>query len=178
MSVLRSDQTQVVADWLTPMAASTDNVAIDSGTPALWRRSLAELIDRTVPLPLLALVFPKWTVVVFLYHLLCDAAPERRGVGKWVCRLRIVSVESGGKATLWQTVARRLGSALSQTAWCSWQWLPWAMAYEIAALICVLLSPAGQRPEDWVTGTRVVTERVFRQAQRSRRSELSEGRPR
>ncbi|MBI1766347.1 MAG: RDD family protein [Acidobacteria bacterium] len=164
MSLLRSDQTQVVADWPAHAnAAVTSNGALVSGKPALWRRGLAELIDRTVPLPLLALIFPKWVVVVLLYHLLCEAAPERRSVGKWVCRLRVVAVESGVRAALWQAVARRVGSALSQTAWCSWQWWPWAVGYEIAALICVLLSPAGQRPEDWVAGTRVVTERVFRQ---------------
>jgi uncharacterized RDD family membrane protein YckC len=130
---------------------------------------LAEVIDRLLPLPLVAWFFPPWAVLVFVYHLLCDAGPERRSVGKWVCRLRVVDGDSGNKAALGQAAGRRLGSALAQTAWCFWAWLPWACGFELAALICVLLSPAGQRPEDWLAGTRVVTERAFRQWQAAHR---------
>ena len=49
--------------------------------PALWRRGLAGAIDRALPLPWLAFFFPKWTLVVVAYHLLCDSGPARRSVG-------------------------------------------------------------------------------------------------
>jgi uncharacterized RDD family membrane protein YckC len=173
MSVLRSAQTQLAAHWPKPFSGSASAAAQPltraAGKPALWRRGLAEMIDRLLPLPLVAWFFPPWAVLVFVYHLFCDAGPERRSVGKWVCRLRAVDCDSGVKAALWQAVARRCGSALSQTAWCCWAWLPWAAGFELAALLCVLLSPAGQRPEDWLAGTRVVTERVFRQGQAAQR---------
>lgn len=158
MSVLRPIQSQLVSNW----QKKSEAVALNSSKPALWRRGLAELLDRMLPLPWLAFIFPKWMVVVLLYHLLCDAGPERRSVGKWVCRLRVVAAETGTKPALLQAIARRAGSAASQAAWCVWQWLWVALSYEIAALVCVLLSPAGQRLEDWAVGTRVVTERAYR----------------
>ncbi len=158
MSVLRPIQTHLVSSW----QKEAETVAVNASKPALWRRGLAELIDRMLPLPFLAFFFPKWVVIVFLYHLLCDAGTERRSVGKWVCRLRVVVVETRAKPALLQAIARRVGSAASQAAWCVWPWMWMAFIYEIAALVCVLLSPAGQRLEDWAVGTRVVTERAYR----------------
>lgn len=129
--------------------------------PAIWRRVLAGVIDRCAPLPFLAWVFPRWTLVVLVYHLLCDCTPERRGLGKWVCRLRVVN-DADGDCRVWQSLLRRVGTALTQTAWTLWEGIPFVMAYELLALACVLLNAGGRRPEDFVTGTRVVTEREYR----------------
>lgn len=129
--------------------------------PAIWRRVLASVIDRIVPLPFLAFLFPRWALVVLAYHLLCDCTPERRGVGRWICRLRVVT-EAGKACPVWQALGRRIGTALTQTAWTVWEGIPFVMAYELFALACVLLNASGRRPEDFVTGTRIVTEREYR----------------
>ena len=146
-----------------PLDAQSTGAA--SPNRLLLRRALAELIDRAVPLPFLALLFPRWAVVIFVYQLLCDCSPNRRSVGKWLCRLRVISTvatDSAPRCQWWQAVLRRIGSAAAQTAWCLWVWLPVVMAYELITVVCVLLSPAGLRLEDFVAGTRVVTERQFR----------------
>src|SRR5438105_15479046 len=98
MSILRPIQTHLVPSW----QKEAETVALSTSKPALWRRGLAELIDRLLPLPWLAFIFPKWVVIVFLYHLLCDAGTERRSLGKWVCRLRVIAVETRAKPALWQ----------------------------------------------------------------------------
>src|SRR5436309_8745629 len=120
------------------------------GRPALWRRATAEIIDRLVPLPLLALIFPRWTLVVLAYHLLCDCTPTRRGFGKWCCRLRVVQASSRRDCDWWRAALRRVGSALSQTAWCLWTDIPVVLLYELGSLAWVLLSPEGRRPEDYL----------------------------
>ncbi len=162
MSVLRSVQIRLVDSW----RKRSDAIFARSGKPGLWRRILAGLIDRMVPLPFLAFFFPQWAAVVFLYHLLCDSSPERRSFGKWVCRLRVVSADTGKKCAWWRAVLRRTGAAFSQSAWCMWQWLPVVLLYELATLACLLISPTGRRLEDLLTATRVVTERCYRSRQK------------
>lgn len=130
--------------------------------PAIWRRVMAGVIDRCAPLPFLAFFFPRWTLVVLVYHLLCDCTPERRSLGKWLLRLRVVS--AGKRCHPVQAMLRRVGMALTQTAWALWQWIPFVLAYELIALACVLLDVRGRRPEDFVAGTRVVTEKEYRRA--------------
>jgi uncharacterized RDD family membrane protein YckC len=162
MSVLRSVQSRLIQIRQIKSVSITHR----STKPRLWRRGLAELIDRILPLPFLAFIFPEWTVAVFLYHLLCDASPERRSVGKWICRLRVVSVGRGLKPSPIRAITRRVGSAATQSAFCLWQSLPVVFTFELASLVCVLLSPTGQRLEDLIAGTRVVTESTFRRMQR------------
>jgi uncharacterized RDD family membrane protein YckC len=151
-----SNEQAIAADLMAPPAAPR---------PPVWRRALAGAIDRLITLPWLAFFFPKWTLVVLAYHLLCDGGPERRSLGKWVCRMRVVGVAGAPHCQWWKAVLRRLGAAVSQTAWCLWQFVPWVLAYELAALACVLLDTQGRRPEDFLAGTRVVTEKTFRQLQ-------------
>ncbi|MFN7949867.1 MAG: hypothetical protein U0Z53_31250 [Blastocatellia bacterium] len=134
--------------------------------PAVWRRMFADVLDRLVPLPFLAFFFPGWTLVVVAYHLLCESGPERRGLGKWVGRLRVVDAAGASHCEWWQGMLRRLGMAASQVAWCLWLGVPWVLAYELAALASVLLNAQGRRPEDFLAGTRVVTEKTFRQMQK------------
>jgi uncharacterized RDD family membrane protein YckC len=142
-----------------------------SGKPGLWRRGLASLVDRIAPLPFLAWFFPEWIVVVVLYHLLCDASAERRSFGRALCRMRVVSIKTGAtveKCAWWQAALRRAGFAASQAAWClMWlhpEWLPYVLAYELLSLASVAIDPLGRRPEDFLAGTRVVTERAYRRA--------------
>lgn len=131
--------------------------------PALWRRVLAGAIDRMLPLPWLALFFPKWTLVVVAYHLLCDSTPERRSCGKWVCRLRVTGASGAAR---WQTVLRRLGTAATQAAWCWWEFIPVVLVYEFAAFALVWLDAQGRRPEDFLASTQVITEKAFRLQQK------------
>ncbi len=137
----------------------------------LLRRGVAELVDRAMPLPFLAMLFPRWVAVVFLYQLLCDCSPGRRSVGKWLCRLRVVDTATAMSCGGWQAITRRIGAAASQTAWCLWMWMPFVLAYELLSIACVLLDPAGRRLEDFVAGTRVVTERAFRRKLKAAHSE-------
>lgn len=168
MSVFHYVQNRVVSI----RQSKSNSIEIESRPPALWRRMMAGLIDRCLPLPFLAFFFPQWIVVIFFYHLLADSTPERRSFGKRVCRLRVVSV-SGSSCHPLQTVARRLGLALTQTAWALWQFMPLVLLYELIALTGVLLSPAGRRPEDVVAGTRVVTEKEYRRLIAARLPERS-----
>ncbi|MGH9768681.1 MAG: RDD family protein, partial [Blastocatellia bacterium] len=114
MSMLRSVESRLVQSWQERAEAP----ALRSSRPALWRRGLAELIDRMFPMPFLAFFFPKWIVVVFLYHLLRDSSPTRRSAGKVIFRLRVVSADDGRKCAWHQAVLRRMGSAAAQSAWC------------------------------------------------------------
>lgn len=136
--------------------------------PPLWRRGLAALLDRLVPLPFLAFIWPEWLIAVAAWSLLCDCSPERRSFGKRICRLRVVSAASGRPCHRWQAALRRVGIALTQIAWCLWAWLPVVLLYELAALACALLNRHGRRPEDFLAGTRVITEKAFRQLQKQR----------
>ncbi|MGH9843630.1 MAG: RDD family protein [Blastocatellia bacterium] len=165
MSMLRSFQLRLVENW----QARAEAMAARSATPAFYRRGLAELLDRLMPLPFLAFFFNEWVVVVFLYHLLCCCSQGRRSVGMWVCRLRVISVDTGRKCAGWQAAFRRAGSAVSQAAWCLWQGLPFVLAYELISLASVLIHPRGRRPEDWLAGTQVVTERGYRRLQKNQR---------
>ncbi len=55
--------------------------------------------------------------------------------------------------------------ATTQAAWCLGQFIPWVLIYELGAAACVLLDAQGRRPEDFLTRTRVLTEKAFRQSQ-------------
>ena len=167
MSILRFAQHSLDSVWRQERESKVVNIQRPElrnpalWRPPLWRRALAALIDRMAPLPFLAYFFPRWTLVVLAYHLLCDCSPARRSVGKWVCRLRVVDASSR-PCSVWQSALRRAGSALTQTAWALWQFIPLVMLYELAALACVLLDPQGRRPEDFLSSTKVVTEKRFR----------------
>jgi uncharacterized RDD family membrane protein YckC len=145
----------------------------------LLRLLLAEMVDRILPLPFLAFFFPAWTLVVLAYHLLCDCGPQRRSVGKWLFRLRVVETRRVTPCARWRAAAQRLGLALSQAAWSCWMGLPYLLVYELGSLAFMLLSPTGRRLEEYLAGTLVVTERNFRRRQpggiksRSGRSLLS-----
>jgi len=146
---------------VTPIQSAQSNTTC--GRPAVWRRALAALIDRLAPLPFLVFFFSEWALVVLVYHLLCDGSPSRRSAGKWICRLRVANAE-GNQCHFGQAIGRRVMVAAAQTAWCLWQFIPWVLVYELGAVACVLLDAQGRRPEDFLTGTRVLTEKAFRQS--------------
>lgn len=130
----------------------------------LVRRVLADVVDRLIPLPfiLAGYFWPEWIWVVFAWHWLRDAGPQRRSLGKLICRLRVVDPVSPKRCAWWQAVARRTGMALAQAVYCLPGWMLWAFVYDLVALASVLLSPRGQRPEDLAAGTMVVTEANYR----------------
>jgi uncharacterized RDD family membrane protein YckC len=130
--------------------------------PGFIRRALAAIIDRLVPLPFVAYLFPVWGVLVCAYHLLCDGAPSGRSVGKRASRLRVVRATSLEPCGVARSVLRRLGPALCQLAYCSWKYVWLAVVYELVSLTFVLLNPSGRRPEDYLAGTLVITERAYR----------------
>jgi uncharacterized RDD family membrane protein YckC len=97
-------------------------------------------------------------VVVVIYHLICDGSPSGRSPGKWIFRLRVVSVSSNEPCGVWRSILRRLPTALGQAAYCSWALVPVILAYEVVSLAFVWLSPTGRRFEDYLAGTQVITE--------------------
>ena len=125
---------------------------------ALIRRILAEIVDRVVPLPFLAFIFPPWTLAVVAYHLICDGTPSGRSIGKWIFRLRVISITSQEPCGIWRASLRRLPTALGQAAYCGWVLAPVVLAIELASLAFVWLNPSGRRVEDYAAGTQVVTE--------------------
>lgn len=125
--------------------------------PGILRRGLAEIIDRLVPLPFLAYLFPLWIWVIIAYHLLCDGSPSGQSVGKWVCRLCVVSTASGEPCGVWRAMLRRLPTALGQAAYCAWTMIPLVIAFELVSLAFVWLNPTGRRLEDYLVGTQVIT---------------------
>jgi uncharacterized RDD family membrane protein YckC len=129
--------------------------------PGILRRGLAEIIDRLMPLPFLAYLFPLWIWVVIAYHLLCDGSPSGQSVGKWVCRLCVVSTASGEPGGVWRAVVRRIPTALGQAAYCAWMMLPLVIAYELVSLAFVWLNPTGRRLEDYLAGTQVITRNAY-----------------
>jgi uncharacterized RDD family membrane protein YckC len=137
--------------------------------PALVLRLLAEVIDRLAPLPfaLLGYFWPGWLVVVFAWHLLRDCSPQRRSFGKMICRLRVVAIEDQRRCVWGRAMLRRIGSALSQTAYCLPELMFWAFVYDLVSLAFVLLSPAGRRMEDYLAQTVVVSERSYRRRLRA-----------
>jgi len=135
--------------------------------PGIVRRALAEIIDRLVPLPFLAYLFPLWIWVVVAYHLLCDGSPAGQSVGKWVCRLCVVSTASGEPGGVWRAMLRRLPTALGQAAYCAWMMIPLVIAYELVSLAFVWLNPTGRRLEDYLAGTQVITRNAYGKLHRS-----------
>jgi uncharacterized RDD family membrane protein YckC len=129
--------------------------------PGMLRRALAEIIDRVVPLPFLAYAFPAWVWVVVAYHLICDGTPSGQGVGKWVCRLCVVSTARGEACGVWRGLLRGLPTALGQAAYCAWIMIPVVIAYEMASLGFVWMNAGGRRIEDYFAGTQVVTRATY-----------------
>ncbi|MGA9772013.1 MAG: RDD family protein [Blastocatellia bacterium] len=129
--------------------------------PGILRRVLAEIIDRLVPLPFLTYLFPLWIWVVVAYHLLCDGSPSGQSVGKWVCRLCVISTASGEPCGIWRAMLRRLPTALGQAAYCAWMMIPLVIAFELVSLAFVWLNPTGRRLEDYFTGTQVITRNAY-----------------
>jgi uncharacterized RDD family membrane protein YckC len=129
--------------------------------PGMIRRALAEIIDRLVPLPFLAYLFPFWVWVVVAYHLICDGSPSGQSVGKWVCRLYVVSTTTGEPCSVWRSLLRRLPTALGQAAYCAWMMIPLVIAYELISVAFVWLNPSGRRIEDYIAGTRVITRSAY-----------------
>ena len=132
--------------------------AVATESRALARRVLAEIVDRLLPLPFIAYLFPPWMFVVLAYHLICDGSPSGRSPGKWIFRLRVVSIASNAPCGVWRSILRRAPSAVGQAAYCSWMFVPVITAYEIASLAFVWLNPSGRRFEDYLAGTQVITE--------------------
>jgi|SRR5256714_10787018 len=135
--------------------------------PGILRRALAATVDRLVPLPFIAYLFPAWAALVFAYQLLCDGTPAGRSVGKRVGRLRVVRAASLEPCGVARSVLRRLGPALCQLAYHSWKFVWVAVAYELASLAFVILNPSGRRPENYLAGTQVITERAYKRARRA-----------
>ena len=129
--------------------------------PGILRRALAEIIDRLVPLPFLAYLFPLWIWVIVAYHMLCDGSPSGQSVGKWVCRLCAISTASGEPCGVWRAMLRRLPTAQGQAAYCAWIMTPVVIAYELVSLAFVWLNPTGRRIEDYLAGTQVITRNVY-----------------
>jgi uncharacterized RDD family membrane protein YckC len=143
-------------------AHNIQSSAVTSRQSTVTRRLLAEVIDRLLPLPFIAYLFPPWVLVVIAYHLICDGAPSGRGPGKWVFRLRVVSVSSKQPCGVCRAALRRLPTALGQAAYCAWVLVPFVIAYELVSLAFVWLNPTGRRIEDYLAGTQIISEGQYK----------------
>ena len=139
-------------------AHTIQSSAVTSRLSIVARRFLAEVVDRLLPLPFIAYVFPMWVFAVVAYHLICDGAPSGRGPGKWLFRLRVVSVSSKQPCGICRAALRRLPTALAQAAYCTWFLVPFVLAYELVSLAFVWLNPTGRRISDYLAGTQVISE--------------------
>ncbi len=133
--------------------------------PILLQRVMAQLIDRLAPLPFLVWFYPDWIWVVGAYHLLCEIF-SGRGPGKLISRTRVVDVRSFKKCGPLRAMLRRLGAALGQMAYCRWEWLLCAFAYDLISFLFIWRDRAGQRLEDMLIGTRVISEGNYRKLKR------------
>lgn len=134
--------------------------------PTLIRRFIAELVDRLIPLPFLAYIFPKWILVVITYHLFCDSTPSGRSLGKWVCRLRVVSVDMIAPCSWVKAAIRRLPTTLCQVSYCSLSLYYLALVYELLSISFILLNPKNRSLEDFLVRTQVIKEREYKRAYR------------
>ncbi len=135
----------------------------------LIRRAPAELIDRLLPLPFLAYFFSEWTLVVLAVGLLSGCTRSGRSAGKAICRLRVISIASLEPCGMLVGMARRLGVVLCLAAylWSGFlsEWWLAALGYDLFAFVFAWLNPSGRRLEDYLLGTQVVTEGVYRKMQ-------------
>ena len=81
--------------------------------------------------------------LVVAYHLICEGTPSGRGVDKWICRVRVVSISSGAPCS--RAFLRRLPTVIGQAAYCAWVMAPFVLAYDFASLAFVRLNPSGVR---------------------------------
>lgn len=133
--------------------------------PMLWQRVVAQLIDRLLPLPFLVLVYPEWFWVVGAFHLICEIGAGR-SPGKMICRMRVVDAGSLKACGPVRGVFRRIGVALAQVAYCRWEWVPLAVAYDLISFLFVWRDRDGRRIEDKLFGVRVIGEGRYRKVKR------------
>jgi len=133
--------------------------------PMLWQRVAAQLIDRLLPLPFLVLVYPEWVWVVGAFHLICEIGAGR-SPGKMICRMRVVDARSLKACGPARGVIRRIGGALGQVAYCRWEWVPLAVAYDLISFLFVWRDRDGRRIEDKLFGVRVIGEGRYRKVKR------------
>lgn len=133
--------------------------------PVLLQRIAAQLIDRLLPLPFLALVYPEWFWVVGAFHLICEMW-SGRSPGKVICRMRVVDERSLKKCGPVRGLLRRVCVALGQVAYCRWEFVMFAVGYDLVSFLFVWRDRAGQRIEDLLLGTRVIGEGRYRKLKR------------
>jgi uncharacterized RDD family membrane protein YckC len=131
----------------------------------LLRRVTAQLIDRLLPLPFLVLIYPRWFWVVGVYHLLCEMG-SGRSPGKVICRMRVVDARSFKRCGPVRGLLRRVGVALGQVAYCRWEWVLYAVAYDLISFLFVWRDREGRRIEDKLLGTRVIGEGQYKKLTR------------
>jgi uncharacterized RDD family membrane protein YckC len=133
--------------------------------PVLLQRVAAQLIDRLLPLPFLVLVYPKWFWVVGVFHLICEMW-SGRSPGKVICRMRVVDAQTFRKCGPVRGLLRRVGVALGQVAYCRWEFVPFAVGYDLLSFLFVWRDRAGRRLEDMLFGVRVIGEGRYRKLRR------------
>lgn len=128
----------------------------------LFRRVLADIIDRWVPCPFFAYLFPPWLLVVIGYGLLSDGLMEGRSVGKRLLGLRTLCADSLEPCTYGRSFLRNLKWTLAQVAYTSLFLIPLALAHDFLELLFVAFDREGRRLGDRLGGTVVVSEEAFR----------------
>jgi len=129
------------------------------------RRVAAQAIDRLLPLPFLVLVYPDWAWAVGAFHLVCEMW-SGRSPGKLICRMRVVDHGTMKRCGPVRGMLRRVAVAAGQVAYCRWEYMPFAVAYDLVSLLFVWRERRGRRIEDLLFGTRVIGEWRYRNLKR------------
>lgn len=148
---------------LTKPATASSAVRPRTERPVVLRRVAAQAIDRLLPLPFLVLVYPDWAWAVGAFHLVCEMW-SGRSPGKLICRLRVVDDGTMKRCGPVRGMLRRVAVAAGQVAYCRWEYVPLAVAYDLVSLLFVWRR--GRRIEDLLFGTRVIGEGRYRNLKR------------
>lgn len=130
----------------------------------LIRRFFAEFIDRLITIPFLVYLFPKWILVIVIYYLFCDSTPTNRSVGKWICRIRVVSLDVMEPCGWLKAVLRRLPSTMCQVSYFFFGFFYITLAYELLSIVFMLLNSQNKCWEDYLIRTQVIKEKDYKQA--------------
>ena len=121
------------------------------------RRTIAEIIDRLVPLPFVVYLFPPWFVVIALYGLLRESTFKSQSIGKKIMGLRVIFLFDESPCAWWQGITRNLLRTLSQLSYIVGILAPLAFLYDVISFIAICRKK-GRRPGDYMAGTMVLNE--------------------
>lgn len=121
------------------------------------RRAAAQIIDRLLPLPFLAVIFLPWLAVVIAYELFRDAAGA--SVGKRLMGLQTVIATGptpGRPCNAGRSFLRNLGGSAVRILYAIPFLIPVGLTLDLIEALLAGFSPHGRRLGDLIAGTQVI----------------------